>query len=191
MQLLHPFMPFITEEVYHLLEEREEDLCVLQYSKSGQVDAGILRSGLMLKEAITGIRDVRNKQQLKPKDPISLFISTMDKKAFAGMNRILCRQVNARSMEFTDSQPDNTIATVIGKDSYFIQSEKTADKGAQHETLMKELEYHRGFLLSVEKKLGNEKFVQNAKPEVIELERKKQADALSKIKALEESISRI
>ena len=191
MQLLHPFMPFITEEVYHLLEERKDDLCVLQYSKSGQVDAGILRSGLMLKEAITGIRDVRNKQQLKPKDPISLFISTMDKKAFAGMNRILCRQVNARSMEFTDSQPDNTIATVIGKDSYFIQSEKTADKGAQHETLMKELEYHRGFLLSVEKKLGNEKFVQNAKPEVIELERKKQADALSKIKALEESISRI
>ena len=84
-----------------------------------------------------------------------------------------------------------TITTVIGKDKFYIESAKPVDAGAQKEELVKELEYLRGFLISVEKKLGNERFVQNAKPEVVELERRKKADAEVKIRTLEESLANI
>jgi valyl-tRNA synthetase len=190
MQLLHPFMPFITEEVYHLLAERKpgEDLTILPYRPTAAPEAQVLQQGLLLKNIITGLRDLRNKQQLKPKDPIELFVNTSAAAAYEPIREILCKQVNAKSLTITEEQLNGALTTVIEKDRFFIVTENQVDSGSQREALLKELEYHKGFLISVEKKLGNERFVQNAKPEVVAMEQKKKEDAEAKIRMIEESL---
>ena len=189
MQLLHPFMPFISEEIYHLLEERNDDLCVRQLGNIDTTNITILNNGFLLKNVITGIRDIRNKQQLKPKETIVLHIQTEDEPTFKSIENILAKQVNAKTILFTKKQVANTITTVIGKDKFFIETEQLLNTENQKDDLLKELNHLEGFLISVEKKLGNEKFVQNAKPEILALEQKKKADALSKIKVIEESLA--
>ena len=190
LQLLHPFMPFITEEIYHALSERKagDDLTIKQIQVAGPVDTAITKQGQLLKDLITGLRDTRNKQQLKPKDVINLFIQAEDQSAFNGILPILNKQVNAESAVFVSESVPNTISTVIGKDKFYLKSEQEIDTKSQREQLQKDLDYLKGFLASVEKKLSNEKFVSNAKPEVIEIERKKKADAEAKIRAIEESL---
>ena len=189
MQMLHPFMPFITEEIYHLLKQRNDDLCVSIFDKIQSADGDILSKGQLLKDVITGLRDFRNKQQLKPKDSIEIFIMTADEKTFRAFETLLKKQINASSVQYVTSQPPGSLATVIGKDTFYVITGKEADAGAQKDSLLKELEYLKGFLASVEKKLGNEKFVQNARAEVLDLEKKKKSDAEIKIKAIEESLA--
>jgi valyl-tRNA synthetase len=191
MQLLHPFMPFVTEEIYHQLAPRVEDLCVTQFTKPGTADAGVLAQGELLKTTISAIRDARVKNNIKPKDPVRLFVQGSSGNPFSSIASILNKQVNADSLDVVAEPVDNSIALVIGRDKLFIQSEVAIDTTAQKEQLLKDLEYQRGFLASVEKKLGNERFVQNAKPDVVEIERKKKADAEEKIKAIEDGLSRI
>jgi valyl-tRNA synthetase len=189
MQLLHPFMPFITEEIYHALREQQDDLCVKQYEKVPAPDQSILQQGKLLQDVITGLRDARNKNQLKPREAVKLNIHALDKKQYQTIEQILSRQCNAKEIAFVSEPVANTIAVVIGKDKFYIEAEKPVDTGLQKEELMKELAYLRGFLESVNKKLSNERFVQNAKPEVVNLERKKKEDAEAKIKIIEESLS--
>jgi valyl-tRNA synthetase len=189
MQMLHPFMPFITEEIYHLLKERNDDLCVSRFGDVQPADKAMLSHGQLLKDVITGLRDFRNKQQLKPKDSIELFIMTAEEKTFRAFETLLKKQVNASSVEYVNAQPAGSLATVIGKDTFYVITGKEADAGAQKDSLLKELEYLKGFLASVEKKLSNDKFVQNARAEVLDLEKKKKADAEIKIKAIEESLA--
>jgi valyl-tRNA synthetase len=189
MQLLHPFMPFITEEVYHLLAEHSDDLCVRQFAAQGKTDASILEQGNLLKEAITALRDARSKAQLKPKESIRLYIQSEAENTYRLISPILARQVNAERIEFTTDSVPGALTVVSGKDKYFIVTEKVVDTGGQKEEMLKELGYLKGFLDSVNKKLGNERFVQNAKPEIVDVERKKKTDAEDKIKVLEESLA--
>jgi len=104
---------------------------------------------------------------------------------------ILLKQVNAESLSFTSEAVSNTVPVVSGKDKFYLQTETVLDNTSQREQLEKDLQYLKGFLVSVDKKLLNEKFVQNAKPEVVALEQRKRADAEAKIKAIEESLSQI
>ncbi len=189
MQLLHPFMPFITEEIYHLLKERKDDITVSRYPQPGMTDKKILAQGALLKEAITAIRDARNKNQLKPKDSIRLHIQTREEKNYRSFETILSKQVNAASIAYTGESVPNSITLVVQKDKFFLESSAALDSSGQKEQLLKDLAYLKGFLVSVEKKLGNERFVQQAKPEVVETERQKKADAEAKIRILEESIA--
>lgn len=191
MQLLHPFMPFITEEIYHQLRERNEDLTVLKYPATSNKNPALLSAGELLKKTITAIRDARNKHQLKPKDPIKLHIETADSASFLAIESLLAKQVNASDIQIAPQVGaiPNSITVVVGKEKIFIETTVTLDAGAQKEKLLKDLEHLKGFLASVDKKLSNEKFVQNAKPEVIELERKKKADAETKIRIVEESLN--
>ena len=189
VQLLHPYMPFVTEEIYHRLEERTDDLCVKQYGQAQQSDPAILEKGILLKEIISAVRDIRNKNQLKPKEEIQLYIQAVDKEMYASIEPIIIKQVNAGSLSFVNENVAGTITLVIGKDKFYIGSDKLESSGNQKTDLLKDLDHHRGFLLSVEKKLNNERFVQNAKPEVLALEQKKKADALARIKAIEESLA--
>ena len=189
MQLLHPYTPFVTEEIYHLLEERNDDLCVKQFEKVMVTDLQILETANLVKEVITGIRDVRNKQQIKPKETIALHIQTELANVYEGIKDILAKQVNAKSILFTNEPVTGTITCVIGKDKFYIETEQPLNSGMQKDDLLKELTHLEGFLISVDKKLSNEKFVQNAKPEVLALEQKKKADAETKIKVIEESLS--
>ena len=189
MQLLHPYMPFVTEEIYHLLQERTDDLCNKSISTFIKTDTQILVQGNLLKEVITGIRDVRNKNQIKPKEQIQLHIQTASKNIYQSIENILVKQLNAKAIVFVNDKVANAISAVIGNDKFYIESEQPINTGSQKEDLIKDLEHQKGFLLSVEKKLSNEKFTANAKPEVLALEQKKKADALSRIQAIEESLA--
>ena len=191
MHLLHPFMPFVTEEIYHLLAERNDDLMVKEYSKTIPADRKILAEGNLLKNIISGLRDVRNKHQIKPKETISLHIQTKEKNVYDSIETILSKQLNTASIFYVNEPVAGTITTVIGKDKFYIETSQPLDTAGQREGLEKELAHLQEFLATTEKKLANEKFVQNAKPEVLELERKKKNDAEMKIKIIEESLQAI
>ena len=189
LQLLHPFMPFITEEIFHLLKERNDDLIVKQFSPAGKTDSTILQQGSRLKEIITAIRDARNKHNIRQKETIKLHIETSDKTEYQAIENILIKQVNAENIAFS-SQPENTFITLVaGKEKIHIEANIEIDIDAQKEKLLKDLNYLKGFLNSIDKKLSNDRFVQNAKPDVIELERKKKSDAQAKIITIEQTLS--
>ena len=189
MQLIHPFMPFVSEEIYHLLKEQPTDLCVTQYEIPKATDTVVLQQGELLKQVISALRDARNKNQLKPKDTIQLHIQTAAIKSFEAIENIIARQVNAAALFYTNDIISNSIVVAVEKNKFYIESEQKLDSIILKTDLLKDLEHQQGFLTSVQKKLGNERFVQNAKPEVIELERKKLADAEARIKTIEESLA--
>jgi valyl-tRNA synthetase len=189
MQLLHPFMPFITEEIYHLLNEREDDLCIKQFGAIKPVDNKILEEGELLKKVISALRDARNKNQVKPKDTIKLYIQTENKEAYSEIDNILSKQVNAEAVTVTAEAVPNTIVVAVEKDKFFIETSQQLNTSVLKDELLKDLEHQQRFLESVAKKLSNERFVANAKPEVVALERKKQSDAEARIKVIEESLS--
>lgn len=194
LQLLHPYLPFITEDIYHLLKNRKsgDDLIVKELPVWENVNSEILKQGALLQELITAIRDTRNKNLLKPKDKIKLWVDTQHHALYELVQDILRRQVNAEHIGFTDSAKTGSISIVVQTDKLYIEAElANIDTGLQKDQMQKELDYLKGFLLSVQKKLENEKFVKNAKPEVLENERKKQADAEAKIKTIEESLTLI
>jgi len=188
LQLLHPFMPFITEEIYHQLKDRTDDITIKQYSDATPTNKSTLENGLLLKEVITAIRDAKNKNHLKPKDTIRLHILTAEPKIYRDIENILLKQVHAESVSYTETAVTNSITVVIQKDKFFIETTAELNTASQKDQLQKDLGYLKGFLASVEKKLSNEKFVQNAKPEVLQAEQKKKADAEAKIKTIEESL---
>lgn len=194
LQLLHPFLPFITEEIYHLLRTRADgdDLMVLQMPPITTPDATLLNGGSQLQELITAIRDTRNKNKLKPKDTIKLWIQTSEESYYTQILAILSRQVNAEQTNFTHDAIPGAISIVVGTDKLYIEAAAaTIDTEAQKAEMVKEIAYLQGFLISVDKKLGNERFMANAKPDVIESEQKKKNDALAKIKTLEESLANL
>ncbi len=189
MQLLHPFMPFITEEIHHLLKEQPTDLCVTQTIIYPKPIPEILEQGELLKKVISSLRDARNKNQVKPKDTIQLYIQSIAPAAYTSIENILSKQVNAASISFTSEPIVNTIVVAVEKDKFYLETERQLDSAALKSDLLKDLQHQQGFLISVQKKLSNERFVQNAKPAVIDLERKKQADAEARIKTIEESLA--
>lgn len=191
MQLLHPFMPFVTEEIYHQLKPQNDDLCIKQFAAIKKVETNILLQGELLKNVITNIRDSRNKNQLKPKETIEIFIETASPENFNSIKEILSKQVNAASVAFVAEAVPNTIVVAVEQDKFYIKTDKELNTSALKDELLKDLQYQKGFLATVEKKLGNDRFVQNAKPEIIALEHKKKADAEARIKTIEESLSTI
>ncbi len=194
LQLAHPYLPFITEDIYHILSERGlgDDLIVRQLPLYETPNAETLKEGAMLQEIITAVRDTRIKNQLKPKDTVKLWIDTDHHAFYEGVQDILRRQVNAEHIGYTKEPKQGCISLVVQTDKLYIEAASaTIDTTVQREQMEKEVIYLKGFIVSVDKKLDNVKFVQNAKPEVIENERKKRADAVAKIQTLEESLSLI
>ena len=191
LQLLHPFMPFVTEEIYHQLKERAEgdDLCIKQIKPAINKDVPILTQGEVLKEIITAIREVRTKNNIRQKDTINLYIETDEQDFLLAFENILKKQNNAEQIHLTLKPIVEALNVVVGRLKLYVQSPNAIDTTGQKEELKRELDYLKGFLISVEKKLSNERFVQNAKPEVVEIERKKKSDAEEKIKVIEESLS--
>ena len=193
LQLLHPYMPFITEEIYHLLKERkdDDDLCMKQFESIKTSDKTILQEGELLKKVISAIRDARNKNQIKPKESIKLYIQAEATDNYKAIKNILSKQVNSQEINYSKENIANAIVVAVEKDKFFIETKKQVDTSALKEELLKDLGYQNNFLSSVLKKLSNERFVQNAKPEVVALERKKQADAEARIKTIEESLQNL
>lgn len=191
MQLLHPFMPFVTEEIYHLLDERNDDICVRQLQPQPKADSNLLDRAKLLKQVITALREARAKNQLKPREEIKLFVQTTNPAIYKDIKNILLKQVNASEITMVNETVPGTILVAVEKDKFMLASTQPIDTTGLKTTLLKDLEHQKGFLEAVRKKLSNDRFVQNAKPEVVEIERKKQADALARIKAIEESLAAI
>ncbi|MCW3111752.1 MAG: valine--tRNA ligase [Segetibacter sp.] len=191
MQLLHPFMPFITEEIYHLLSEKQDDLCIKQFAAIKATNNEVVAGGELLKQVISALRDARNKSQLKPKETIKLYIQSENNQVYKNIESILQKQVNAETINYVNETVPNATVVAIEKDKFYIESERKADTETIRTELLKDLEHQRGFLQSVIKKLNNERFVANAKVEVVELEKKKQADAEARIKTIEESLANL
>ncbi|MBD0333405.1 MAG: class I tRNA ligase family protein, partial [Chitinophagaceae bacterium] len=192
-QLLHPFMPFITEEIYHQLKDRKEgdDLVIRQFEVPKTVDANILTRGELLKKIITSIREAKARSQLKSQESIKVYLQGNKEEE---ISELLKKQVFAEDVVYgiNPLQPD--IVTTVDDLKILIEiksPDKKITKELQREQLSKDLDYLKGFLASVEKKLSNERFLQNAKPEVVEIERRKKADAEQKIKVIEESLGQL
>ena len=191
MQLLHPFMPFVTEEIYHELKERKggDDIAIKLKSEIGNIDQKILKIASILKSDITAIRDTKIKNGIPNKEFIKIDIDAKYPEYYEKVIPILKKQTNAESVNINIRTQTGSV-TIVGLEAKIhISTNKQIDTSGQKEQLLKDLEYQKGFLISVEKKLSNERFVQNAKPEVIEIEKKKKADAEAKIKAIEESLA--
>lgn len=191
LQLLHPIMPIITEEIYHQFQERQDDICVKVITPASASNPALLKQGELLKQVITTLREARVKNQIKPKDSITLHIQTAVAENYRTIEDVLKKQVNAAQIIYTQETVANAIVVAIESEKFFIASEKEIDTAALKAELIKDLAYQKGFLDSVMKKLGNERFVANAKPEVIAIERKKQADAEARIKTIEESLANL
>ncbi len=188
LQLLHPFMPNITEEIYHQLKERNDDVTIKQYTQHPTPNNSILEQGKLLKNVITTLREARIKNQLKPKEEIKLYIQTQHQQAFTTIQNILAKQINTSSIQFVNDAVANTIVVAIESDKFYLESEKEINTDELKQTLLKDLDYQKRFLSSVMKKLSNEKFVVNAKPEILANEQKKKEDAEARIKTIEESL---
>jgi len=183
VQILHPFMPFITEEIYHLLKVRgeEDDICISQFLPVTEGNKDILAEGELLKMIITDIRNI------KAKSGFGSFKVSLSNNQHQKLFDYIRKNTKAVSVS-SDPLTDGVINMVVGEEKIFIQPEKPIDTAIQKQDLLKELTRLQGFLESVNKKLTNERFVQNAKPEVIAIEEKKKDDAIAKIRTIEESL---
>jgi len=196
MVALHPFMPFITEELWHQLRERAEgDDCMKQcYPKPATADNALIQKVETAKDVIAKIRDLRNQNQLKPRDPLTVQISESQsaRTMFSqeGLREMVMKLAVLSELEFTDAEPANAKSFISGTEKYYVLLSQQIDTAAEREKILKELEHQRGFVRSVEAKLSNERFVSGAPAQVVENEKKKMADGLARIQILEESLSK-
>lgn len=194
LKILHPFMPFITEEIWHLAKERKDDDCIIVAEMPGaeEPDRALLESFSAFFSSVTAIRSIRNEKNISPKVPLDLYIKISDNPESRKLEPLVKKLCNLKSIYYTDKKINNAVSFVIGQIEHFVpMSSDVIDVASEKERLLKELEYNRGFLNSVQKKLANERFVANARPEIISTEKKKQADAEAKIKAIEEQLAAI
>jgi len=189
--LLHPFMPFITEEIHHNLLDNEEDLMLKQLSKNENLNKEILEQGKKLQNIITAIREAKQKNQMKPRDVIQLYYISKDVSFYEKTKALLKNQIFADKVEACTEAIDNAITLVIQADKLFMQSDIEIDYSVQIEKLKGELTHLEKFLFGINKKLSNERFLANAKKEVVDLEYKKQADTEAKITSIKESLARM
>nr|WP_276901324.1 valine--tRNA ligase [Pedobacter kyonggii] len=195
IKLLHPNMPFLTEELWHddLFAERGEmDCCIVaEFPKGGAFDAQLLKDAEVIKTVVAEIRNVRNQKQISPKEALPLSIKINSDLDYEKWLNIVFKLANVSEAEIVNDKIVGATAFMAGKDEFFIPLTENIDVDveAERERLNADLVYLRGFLKSVDAKLSNERFVQNAKPEIIANERNKKADAEAKIKIIEESLA--
>ena len=187
LRLLHPFMPFITEELWqHITERRDgESIMLAQLPKGGKVDRKLLDEMNEAKEIISGVRSVRLSKNVPNKSALKLLVVGKWTNPF---KTVVEKLANLESIGETATKDATAASFMVGTTEYEVPLEGNIDVAQELKKLEAELEYQQGFLKSVEKKLSNEKFVAHAPEAVVNNERKKQADALSKIKTLQESI---
>jgi len=189
LKLLHPFMPFISEEIWQIFKERtpEEALIVTDYPKQETYNVGLLQEFDIAAEVITNIRSIRKDKQISFKDSIDLSVLTQDN-VTTTFDTVIKKLGNIESFEKVSEKVAGAQSFRVNAIEYFIPLKNAINTEEEKTKLTTELNYTKGFLKSVQGKLGNERFVNNAPEKVIANERKKEADALAKIKTLEESL---
>ncbi|WP_320111561.1 valine--tRNA ligase [Draconibacterium orientale] len=191
LRLMHPFMPFITEEIWQLLEERNEgeSIMISQLPANTSYDAALLAAFEDVKEAVSGIRKIRKDKKIAFKDAIDFSVQKGDKGFDAKFNSILIKLGNLTELTAVDEEVKGAASFRVKSTSFYIPLDGFIDVEEELKKLEEELKYAKGFLNSVMKKLSNERFVNNAPEAVVAKEKAKQADAEANIKVLEERIA--
>lgn len=190
MVLLHPMMPFITEEVWQNVKERKDGESIMTASWptfEGQ-NPDLIGFGEKMQGLVSGIRNLRSQQGMTPKDAVEVYIASQDK-GYETYKVLISKLANVSKLEYTAEKVSGAKSFIIGTDEIFVPVEIDTEK--EKEEMQKELDRQRGFLRGVEKKLSNERFVNNAPDAVVASEKKKQADALARIKILEKSLAEL
>ncbi len=190
LRLLHPFMPFITEELWQLLEERKQgdSIMVAELPKAEEYNQDVISRFEEMKEIVTGVRNIRQEKNIPNKENLSLFIKSAEKLS-PEVESVIVKLAGLDKFEYTTSKIDGSAAFMVKSTEFFVPLEGFVNEEEEKAKLSEELNYTKGFLKSVQKKLSNERFVNNAPPKVVEMERKKQTDAEEKIKVIEERLA--
>jgi len=190
LKLLHPFMPFLTEEVWQHISDRSPDeaLIVSKWPTINQVDESLIGDFEFAKEVISGIRTIRKEKNIPMKESLELSVLN-EEKVTNNWDVVILKLTNLSDISYVSDSVDGALSFRVKSNEYFIPIGGAIDIEAEKAKIVEELNYTKGFLKSVEKKLSNERFVNNAPKKVIDIERKKQADAESKIETLEKSLA--
>jgi valyl-tRNA synthetase len=191
LRFLHPFMPFVSEEVWQLLKERKQgdSITISSWPKSTGYDETLIAQFEDVKEAIAGLRTIRTKNNIPNKDQIELAILVGDKGFAPEFNSVLVKMGNLSALNVVSEEVKLAASFLVKSTTFFVPMSGTIDVEEELKKLQTELDYTKGFLNSVVKKLSNERFVSSAPETVVAIERAKQADAEAKIKVLEEQIA--
>ena len=187
MKLIHPFMPFLSEELWQNIAERtpENALVISQQRKPETFNQDLIKNFDSAKELISGIRNYRQSKGISPRESVEVFTNAT---AFENEN-LIKKLANVAEINFGQKTDNPSFTFLVGSIEISIPLSENLDLAEEKAKTEEEIKYLQGFLISVEKKLSNEKFVANAKPEVVEAERKKQKDAQDKIALLEAKLS--
>ncbi len=191
LKLIHPFMPFISEEIWQGLRSRTDDdyLIVAPWPAAGTIDEELLKQGEMAFEVISQLRNLRSSKGLSAKEKLTLLIKTANPVPYEQFGALIRKTANLESIDFVQEKPQGASGFVMRSDEFYVPLPQTVDAEQERQKLEKELAYTRGFLQSVRKKLSNEKFVSNAPEQVVANERQKLADAEARLKALQEQLN--
>ena len=191
LRLMHPFTPFITEEIWQMLTERKpgESIMICQVPKSVKYNAGLLGAFENVKEAISGIRKIRTDKNIAQKETLELKVQQGDKGFEEQFNSVVVKMGNLLSLEMVTEEVKGAASFLVKSTNFYIPLGGFINVEEELKKLEEELKYTQGFLNSVMKKLSNERFVNSAPEAVVALEKAKQADAEAKIKVLEERIA--
>jgi valyl-tRNA synthetase len=189
--MLHPFMPFITEEIWQLIRERKqgESIMITRLPLAGAFDKDLLEQFEETKEAITALRNIRKEKNIPFKEELNIQVRDQNSSYNAGFESVLVKLGNIESIEYTEEKVQGALSFRISSVEFFIPLEDKTNPAEELIKLEQELEYEKGFLKSVMGKLNNKRFVDNAPDQVVEKERKKSEDARKKISVLEERIT--
>jgi valyl-tRNA synthetase len=191
LHLIHPFMPFITEEIWQLLSERKdgESLMISRMPSARKFNRELIARFSFAKDTVSAIRAVRTDKQLLNRDPVRLLVRAESEAFDTEILPVVKKLCNVSDVEFVSVKQEGSVSFMVGTTEFFVPVSGKLDIESERNRLKSDLEYYRGFLSSVMKKLDNERFVQNAPANVLELERKKKADAEMKIRSLEDSLN--
>ena len=191
MKILHPFMPFITEDIWHLLKERQDgdDLIIAQQPAQKVVDNDILNQFIFTQDVINNIRKIRAEKNISMKEAIELIVVDKDGSVNKEFDSVIMKLCNVSSINYVTETPQDAFGFLVKATEYFIPVTDNIDTEAEIKKLEEELAYAQGFLKSVEAKLSNEKFVNGAPAAVVDKERKKKSDAEAKIKVIEQQLA--
>jgi valyl-tRNA synthetase len=192
LKILHPFMPFLTEDIWHYLKARnpEEALIVSDWPAKKGFDVEIINNFETTKQVISGIRNLRKQKQIAFKTSIELHILNNDSNS-TSHDDLIAKLGNISVIQYIDNPVDNAFSFRVGANEYFLIADIALDVESERSKVEEELRYTEGFLKSVQKKLSNERFVSNAPEQVVANEKKKEADALAKIETLKRSLKNL